>query len=290
MKQVGLVVLALTLTGYAVNSAPQAAINVTIASRAVAPGEVLVLTIRTQADAVAVTVTGFNREFPVFRERAGEWRSLVGLDLDVKPGPHILTIAAGPAPRERINHRILVTTKAFATRTLSVDPAFVEPPPEAVARIQADSARLNRAYGASAKERLWAGVFVRPVTAAANSAFGTRSVFNGQSRNPHSGADFASPAGTPVRAPNAGRVVVAGDLYFTGNTVLIDHGLGLFSLFAHLDSIDVREGDPVVTGQFVGNVGRTGRVTGPHLHWSVRLNDARVDPLSLLAALGKARQ
>jgi murein DD-endopeptidase MepM/ murein hydrolase activator NlpD len=121
----------------------------------------------------------------------------------------------------------------------------------------------------------------------ANSAFGTRSVFNGKSRNAHSGADFLSPAGTPIHAPNSGRIVVARPLYFSGNTVIIDHGLGLFSMLAHLSVIDVREGDRVSTGQVVGKVGATGRVTGPHLHWTVRAADARVDPLSLLALLGK---
>jgi murein DD-endopeptidase MepM/ murein hydrolase activator NlpD len=95
-----------------------------------------------------------------------------------------------------------------------------------------------------------------------------------------------SPAGTPIRAPNAGRVVVARGLYFSGNTVLIDHGLGLFSLLAHLSDFDVQEGDQISPGQIVGRVGATGRVTGPHLHWAVRANGARVDPLSLLDVLG----
>ena len=124
----------------------------------------------------------------------------------------------------------------------------------------------------------------------ANSAFGTRSILNGQPRSPHSGADFRSAAGTPIKAPNAGRVVLAGDRYFTGNTVIIDHGLGLFSLFAHLSEVSVKEGDSVQSGEVVGKVGATGRVTGPHLHWSVRLSGARVDPLSLLAALGPPRK
>jgi murein DD-endopeptidase MepM/ murein hydrolase activator NlpD len=122
----------------------------------------------------------------------------------------------------------------------------------------------------------------------ANSRFGTRSIFNGKPRNAHGGADFLSPAGTPIHAPNAGRVVIARDLYFSGNTVVIDHGLGLFSMLAHLSAIDVREGQMVGADQILGRVGATGRVTGPHLHWAVRANGARVDPLSLLALLGTA--
>jgi murein DD-endopeptidase MepM/ murein hydrolase activator NlpD len=119
----------------------------------------------------------------------------------------------------------------------------------------------------------------------ANSAFGTRSIFNGKARSPHAGADFLSPAGTPIHAPNAGTVVIAHGLYYSGNTIVIDHGLGLFSMLAHLSVIDVHEGDHVTVGQVLGKVGATGRVTGPHLHWAVRSGDARVDPLSVLEVL-----
>lgn len=120
----------------------------------------------------------------------------------------------------------------------------------------------------------------------ANSAFGTRSIFNGKPRNAHGGADFLSPSGTIVHAPNAGRIVVARSLYYSGNTVIIDHGLGVFSMLAHLSRIDVKEGDLIIANQTLGLVGATGRVTGPHLHWAVRAGNARVDPLSLLATLG----
>jgi murein DD-endopeptidase MepM/ murein hydrolase activator NlpD len=111
-------------------------------------------------------------------------------------------------------------------------------------------------------------------------------VFNGQARSPHSGADFLSPAGTPVTAPSAGRVLLAGDLYYTGGSVVIDHGAGLVSLFAHLSSVDVKTGDLIAGGQPIGKVGATGRVTGAHLHWTLRANGTRVDPLSLLHVLG----
>jgi murein DD-endopeptidase MepM/ murein hydrolase activator NlpD len=227
------------------------------------------------------------REFPTFSESPTEWRALVGIDLDVKPGRHDISVIAGQTAADHTTYRLVVAPKKFATRQLTVDPAFVNPPAEAQARIQADAERLSRVWASSSPVRLWSGNFARPVTAPANSAFGSRSVFNGESRSPHGGADFSSPAGTPVASPNAGRIVVAADLYFTGNTVVIDHGLGLFSLFAHLQSTDVKEGDTVVTGQVVGEVGATGRVTGPHLHWTVRVNDARVDPMSLLALLGQ---
>lgn len=270
-------------------SAPKA-LSISVSARAVQPGELVLLKIKTPASAATVRVHGFGREFPAFNESPAEWRALVGIDLDVKPGTYEISAATGESAGEQSTYRLVVAAKKFAVRKLTVDPAFVNPPPDAQARIQADAAHLNRIWASSSPTKLWSGRFVRPVAAPANSAFGTRSVFNGESRNPHGGADFSSPAGTPVASPNAGLVVLAADLYFTGNTVVIDHGLGLFSLFAHLQSIDVKEGDEVTTSQVLGRVGATGRVTGPHLHWTVRLNDARVDPLSLLAVLGAAKK
>jgi murein DD-endopeptidase MepM/ murein hydrolase activator NlpD len=153
-------------------------------------------------------------------------------------------------------------------------------------RIQRENALLQQVYASSDAARLWSAPFVRPVPQEANSAFGTRSVFNGEPRSPHAGTDFLSPAGTRVKAPNAGRVAIARELFFSGNTVVIDHGLGLFSLLAHLSRLDVHEGDLVERGALIGLVGATGRVTGPHLHWAVRAGDARVSALSLLALAG----
>jgi murein DD-endopeptidase MepM/ murein hydrolase activator NlpD len=181
----------------------------------------------------------------------------------------------------------MVTDRRFPTRTLTVDPAFVTPPADAVERIERESRELDRIWAESAPERLWTGTFRPPVPHPANSAFGTHSIFNGEPRSQHAGADFRSPAGTPIKAPNAGRIVLASSRYFSGNTVVIDHGLGLFSFFAHLSVIRTRAGEVVRTGQVIGTVGATGRATGPHLHWSVRANGARIDPLSLLAVLGR---
>lgn len=128
---------------------------------------------------------------------------------------------------------------------------------------------------------------MRPVPQPTNSAFGTRSIFNGQPRGAHGGADFLSPAGTPIKAPNAGRVVLAKSLYYSGGTVIIDHGLGVFSFLCHMSKINAAVGDMVEPGTIVGLVGATGRVTGAHLHYTLRVGNARVDPLALFALLGK---
>jgi murein DD-endopeptidase MepM/ murein hydrolase activator NlpD len=141
-------------------------------------------------------------------------------------------------------------------------------------------------FDATSPQRFWSGRFELPVDGQAISEFGKRSVYNGQPRSPHSGTDFQAVTGTQVRAPNAGKVVLAAELYYSGNTVIFDHGLGLYSYFGHLSAISVQEQNSVTTGEVVGKVGATGLVTGPHLHWSVRLAGTRVDPLSLLSLLG----
>jgi murein DD-endopeptidase MepM/ murein hydrolase activator NlpD len=283
-----LIVLALAglTAGAQTRSTPH--IHVSAERGPVRPGDVVVLTIETSTPSAPVRVRAFNRALLPFAVDAKRWRVLIGIDLDTRVGSHEVTIEAGESPElERVVHRLVVTPRQFRTRTLTVDEAFVNPPAAALDRIARETAELNALWAASTAEKLWKGPFLRPVPDPANSAFGTRSILNGQPRSPHSGADFNSPTGTPIKSPNAGRVVLAGDRYFTGNTVMIDHGLTLFSLFAHLSEMDVHEGDTVASGQVIGKVGATGRVTGPHLHWSVRLNGARVDPLSLLSALGR---
>jgi murein DD-endopeptidase MepM/ murein hydrolase activator NlpD len=276
MRLLGIAIAALVL-------AQEPALHVSLKARAQQPGEVVVVSIAGAAE--PVRVHAFHRDVPAYRAGAGEWRAIVGIDLDVKPGTYTIAVDAG-SPARHVNQELVVATRVFRTRRLTVDEAFVTPPPAEEERIAADAKLLEQVWNTAAREPLWTAAFVRPVPQPANSAFGTRSVFNGKPRNAHGGADFLSPNGTPVHAPNAGRVAVARNLYFSGNTVVIDHGAGLFSTLAHFSEIDVAEGDRVEPGQVVGRVGATGRVTGPHLHWAVRANGARVDPLSLLAVLG----
>ncbi len=278
---------ALALPSVEPAASPADAIDVAARSRSLQPGELIVLTLTTSRPADAVDVHVFNRDIPAFRIDARTWRALVGIDLGASPGTYASTIEghSGPA-RIQGTYRFTVQAKRFPTRVLKVDPDFVNPPSAMEDRIVREGAELNRVLNQVSTTRISDGVFVAPVTAAATSAFGSRSIFNGVARNPHSGADFPSAAGTPIAAPSAGRVVLARDLYFSGNTVILDHGLGLLSLLAHMSVVDVREGDLVPSGKIIGKVGATGRVTGPHLHWAIRLNGARVDPIAVLALLG----
>ncbi len=277
--------IAIAALAIAVAAAP---IELSVQARSQRPGELVALAITLSVAADHVRVHAFDRDATPYRTGDRIWQALIGIDLAVRPGNYTVRVDAGDEPDAvHASLPLVVTPRVFPTRRLTVKEAFVTPPASAEARIADDAALLALAWRSSEARRLWLGPFVRPVPGAANSAFGSRSIFNRQPRNPHGGADFLSPAGTPVHAPNAGRVAVARDLYFSGNTVVIDHGLGLFSLLAHLSAIDVREGDEVTASQVIGLVGATGRVTGPHLHWAVRAGDARVDPLSLLAVLGK---
>ena len=254
-------------------------------ARELHPGEVVVVEVRPSTPPVDIRATAFGRSVRFFpSERAGTWRALVGIDLTTEPGDYPIAVraTASDGETERGTYTLTVGPKEFPTRQLTVAPSFVNPPPEVLGRIQREARQTAEIFRKSSGDRLWRGGFRAPVPGEATSSFGRRSVFNGEARSPHSGTDFRAAEGTPIHAPNHGTVVLAGDLYFSGNVVIIDHGWGLYSYFAHLSAIDVTAGDVLTPGQLVGKVGATGRVTGPHLHWTVRLNNARVDPLSLM--------
>jgi murein DD-endopeptidase MepM/ murein hydrolase activator NlpD len=269
-----------------------AAMSVTHRARAHAPGEVVELTVRDSEPLSAVEARVFGKSFPCYATKDSRiWQGLVGIDLDTKPGTYKVEIRAKAGSRKVTGEQALVVRpKSFPTRRLTVDEKFVTPPPEVGARIKREAERLAAIFGAESAARLWGNAFLAPVDAEPISSFGKRSILNGKPRSPHAGTDFNAPVGTPVHAPAGGRVVLSGDLYFSGNTVVLDHGLGLYSLFAHLSKISVDEGTYVKAGHLVGRVGSTGRSTGPHLHWSLRLVGTRVDPLSLVALTASGRQ
>ena len=263
------------------------AVDVAHHARGLFPGEAVLIAVSSPRRLAAVEGTIFDRTVHFHRGEDGSWRGLVGIDLLVEPGDHDLALritAVDGAVESRV-HTLPVADKAYPTRHLTVEPRYVEPPPEVAARIEREYLRQTAIFAADTPERLWRGAWVRPVPGRANSRFGSRSVFNGQPRNPHSGADFLAAVGTPVAAPAGGRVVLAGDTYFSGGSVILDHGQGIYSYLAHLSRILVEEGDLVRKGDVVARSGATGRVTGPHLHWTVRLGGARVDPLSVIELL-----
>jgi murein DD-endopeptidase MepM/ murein hydrolase activator NlpD len=265
----------------------RASLDVDVRSRAAKPGEILVIDVRTPVATPTITATLGDRTVPLWRVSTRAWRGLAGLDVEQAPGPLALAVVATPPQGPPLSRTLSLEVQpaTFAERHLTVPPRFVDPPESERPRIEREAIRLRAIYDAVSTD-LDPGVFVAPVPHRRSSPFGSRSVFNGQGRDRHAGLDFASPAGAIIRAPAAGRVVLVDPLYFTGNTVVIDHGRGLYSILAHLQRTLVGDGQIVARGDRLGTVGATGRATGPHLHWSVRLGSIRVDPASVLAVLG----
>lgn len=263
----------------------QPGIGVVLVARGMQPGEVVRVEVTCACGQVGPRARAFGLDVPLDLSSDGaRWQGLVGLDLEVVPGVYPLVVDV-PHQREVLPREtaLRVQPKQFSTRTLRVAPEFVDPPADLADRARREASLLDRLFK-TITPRAWDRPFGLPLTSQPTRNFGSRSVFNGEPRNPHAGIDFNSPAGTVVIAPAAGTVVLASDLFFTGNTIVIDHGAGLYSLFAHLSSMTVAMGDIVGLGTKLGHVGATGRATGPHLHWGVRLNGARVDPLSLIVA------
>ena len=250
------------------------------------PGNVLEITVTTSRDVAGVTARAFGQTATLLREgSARRWRGLIGVDVAVTESSSLLVSADLGNGRHMVTPSpIAFKPRYFRTRRLRVASQFVDPSPQELERIRAEAERLEAIFGTvTIPDHV--ETFTRPVPGPPSGNFGNRSVFNGEPRAPHAGEDFRGTTGTPVRAPGGGRVVLAEDLFFTGQTVVIDHGLGLYSLLAHLSRIDVTPGQQVTRGNTVGLLGATGRVTGPHLHWTVRLGGARVDPLRVLALL-----
>ena len=214
------------------------------------------------------------------------FQALLGVDLYQSPRTTTLRARAVPdsGPAADCQLELSIADGAFPVQRLDVAPGYVELSPEDRTRSRREAAELDRIFSTTTPERLWQRGFRAPVEGHGPSgSFGKRRVFNGQPRSPHSGEDFSAPAGAPVLATARGRVVLAKNLFFLGTTVVLDHGFGLYSFYGHLSSIGVELGTLVESGVTLGKVGATGRVTGAHLHWGVRLGDARVNPMDLVA-------
>ena len=209
----------------------------------------------------------------------GNRTALVGLPLSLKPGEHFIEASDASQVRKKFFE---IRDKEYSTQHITIkDKRKVNPYASDMDRILAEKARKQKARNRYTRVAVDVD-FLLPVEGVRSGSYGRRRVFNGQPRRPHSGMDIAASTGTPVLSPSAGEVIESGDFFFSGNLVYIDHGQGLISMFAHLSEIDVKIGDRVKKGQVVGKVGATGRVTGPHLHWSLGLNGSWIDPALFL--------
>lgn len=212
-------------------------------------------------------------------------RSFLGVDLEQAPGTGKLVVTAQRENGEGVSCTADVTIEAghFVVEKLAVDEKFVQPNPEDQKRAEQETQRLHEIYAGRTPEKYWNGPFRFPIAGPRQGTnFGSRRVFNGVARPPHSGLDIHAGTGIPVHASQRGKVALAGNLYYAGNAVLLDHGMGVYTFYCHLSKINVKEGDLVEAGALLGLVGATGRVTGPHLHWGLEVNEARVNPLQIL--------
>jgi len=224
---------------------------------------------------------------PVLTVQAADgWRAIVGLPLGQTPGPAAVHVRLTDGRTQNVGFKVLVREYPVQRLTIT-DQDKVTPSPQSLKRIEREQVEIlatfrHRSAGTPTL------AFAMPAAGPLSSNFGLKRVINGQPRSPHSGIDIAAPAGAPITAPAPGRVLRVGDYFFTGNTVFVDHGQGLVTLYCHLSRVAVREGQVLETGDAIGNVGSTGRATGPHLHWALSLNDARVDPRLFLTPAAQA--
>jgi murein DD-endopeptidase MepM/ murein hydrolase activator NlpD len=245
------------------------------------PGGVVLLPISQGAAATqAPTVTYDSQRVMVLRQ-SDHWLAVVGIPLSAQPGEtSVSVVPTAGAASSSLSFRI--RSKAYVTQKLTVDRAKVDLSDSDLARSASEQAHTQGVLATFADQPPATLRLMPPIAGARTSSFGLRRIFNGESRSPHSGMDIAGPKGMAVHAAADGRVIDTGDYFFSGNAIFVDHGEGLITLYCHLSAISVHTGEVVHTGQVIGKVGATGRVTGPHLHFGVALNHAFVDPALFL--------
>ncbi len=261
-------------------------VAVDIIYRAFEPGEIVVVSIKDDSSIKDAWIRFLDRRYTMGKSETNPGLlAFMGLDLGLEPGSYDIDIFIDKASGEReyTKKQIFVLAKEFPLRKLWVDERFVTPPPEFHERIRREGEILKVIYGITTDQWLGEGFFILPSSGTAMPNFGERRIFNNKPRSSHKGIDIKVPYGTPVKAANSGRVVLASDLYFAGKTVIIDHGMSVFTMYCHFSKIRVKRGLLVEKGEIIGEIGATGRVTGPHLHWGVRVSGISVDPFSILS-------
>ena len=263
----------------AATGAAEPLISVKLDPASIPPGGVSLVKIAAPSGAAVTGVRYLKKNFPVFRGDDGKWIALVGAGLKASPGRHNVAVKWKHGNEQEVYAAVLpISRKRYPEEHLKVSKKMVNFPPDILKRVLDDQKAVRGACSRIAARHYWEGPFIWPVNSKILSPFGLRRFFNGQPRSPHSGIDLRAKDGTPIVAPNNGVVVLARDCYLSGKTVVIDHGGGLYTLYAHFSEFKVKNGDHVKKGQVIGLAGSTGRVTGPHLHWGVSLLGTRLDP------------
>ena len=248
-----------------------------------------------QGDVAMVFVTGLPDAKAVEGSLAGQpltffpygdgYAALAGIDLEARPGMATWRVGVMDARDQplKASGRLQIRARKFPVQRLTLPREMVELDAPTLQRVEEESKRLRTLYATITPERHWRGRFAKPVGVPdAGEGFGARRIINGQVRAPHAGLDYSADAGTPVVGANAGHVALVAEYFFPGRLVVLDHGLGLYTLYFHLERADVADGDRVERGQIIGRVGASGRATGPHLHFAAHLRQTRIDPALLL--------
>ncbi len=250
-------------------------------SEARVPGGIAIIQLGDSTHNKAPSATYKNRKIMVI-ERNAQWVAIVGIPLSASTSVHYITVEYG---NNRTKLSFSVQEKAYATQHLTIkNKRQVNPNSDDLKRIVKEKKQIRRAFNAWNQSQTIVTQFVPPVDGKMSSSFGLKRFFNKQPRKPHSGMDIAAPQGTIIHAPAPGTVIDTGDFFFNGKTVFLDHGQGLVTMYCHMARISVTPGQTIKLRDTLGTVGMTGRVTGPHLHWSVSLNNTRVDPALFLTS------
>ena len=250
-------------------------------------GQIIVIKVPTEDSLAMVQGTFLGRSVRFFPDpRLEEPKGFVGLfgiDLQDEPGTHELIVELKQGEQSRtLRYSVSVAKEKFHVEHLTLPKDKVDLDDKSVARWKAEQEQIKTALAADSQDRLWQPGFVEPVNGRRSGIFGSVRIMNGQPRNPHNGEDISAPLGTDVVTTNDGVVRLTVDHFFSGKGIFVDHGLGFYSMYFHLSEVLVKDGESVKAGQIIGKVGATGRATGPHLHWGVKLNGARVNPYALL--------
>lgn len=251
--------------------------------RALQPGEVILIKFPHSEDINEIRGEIFGRDLNFWKQGKFLY-SLVGVTLSTLPVDYFLNVKIDYKSGLKFSkkYKITVLDKQFGIQELTVDPRYIHLTSKDWARVQQERNLLKKVYKNSDKDKLWKGSFIQPIKTEISSPFGLRRIFNNQPRSRHSGVDLRAETGAPIKASNAGRVVLARDLFFAGNCIIIDHGKEIFSIYCHLSRLLAQESELIEKGQIIGLAGATGRVTGPHLHWSIKVGGVNISPYSLL--------
>lgn len=275
----------------AASSSGASDVQAELSAQEVANGSIVLVTVKlpeklashVTADSVTAGFEGATIPFFPVGKDASTYEAVLGIPLERATGETKVTVFVTDDSKETrtIELPFKVVDGKYPVEELHVNPKHVNPPKKAMVRIKREIAEVGKVYARLTREKLWTGPFVLPVQSAITSYFGSRRIYNGQPRAGHPGTDLRAPVGTPIHAPAPGVVAMAKNLYFTGNTVILDHGYGVFTLYAHMSKLKVKEGDRVEAGALLGLSGMTGRANGPHLHWGAIVHKVKVNPLDL---------